>query len=97
MKVKDVLHVLDKITGGRCVCDAEDLIGGKNRFVLTRSSGIPGKDCTDIPGLIYGHTFSGSVYFERMKNNDLYSTDIERIGRRVAQAGMTGFFAKPAL
>jgi len=55
MKVKDVLQVLDRITGGRCVQDAADLAGGKNRFVLKKSSGIPGKECTEIPGLVYGN------------------------------------------
>jgi len=55
MKVKDVLQALDTITGGRCVRDAADLNNGKNRFVLTKSSGIPGKACTEIPGLVYGN------------------------------------------
>jgi putative NIF3 family GTP cyclohydrolase 1 type 2 len=55
MRVKDILRVLDQITGGRCVKDASDLEGGKNRFVLTKSSGIPGKECTEIPGLVFGN------------------------------------------
>ncbi len=52
--VHDVLLVLDRITGGRCVRDASDLAGGRNKFVLTKSSGIPGKECTELPGLVYG-------------------------------------------
>ena len=55
MQVKDVLQALDTITGGRCVRDAAELNGGKNRFVLTKSSGIPGKECTETPGLVYGN------------------------------------------
>jgi len=39
-------------------------------------------------------TFSGSVYFDRMKELGLYSTDVEGIGKRVADAGMSGFFGK---
>ncbi len=54
MKVKDLLQVLDVITGGRCVRDAAVSGGGENRFVVTKSSGIPGKECTELPGLVYG-------------------------------------------
>ncbi len=46
-------------------------------------------------GLAKKYTFSGSVYFERMKKNGLYTTDVEQIRRRVDGAGMTGFFARP--
>lgn len=46
---------MDTITGGRCVRDAADLNSGKNRFVLTKSSGIFGKACTETPGLVYGN------------------------------------------
>jgi hypothetical protein len=55
MQVKGVLQALDTITGGRCVRDAADLNSGKNRFVLTKSSGIFGKACTETPGLVYGN------------------------------------------
>jgi hypothetical protein len=54
MRVKDILATLDRITGGRCVLKPSDLAGGKNRFVVTKSSGIPGKECTEIPGLVFG-------------------------------------------
>ncbi len=45
-------------------------------------------------GLTKKYTFSGSVYFERMKNSNLYLTDNEQISRKVAQADMAGFFAR---
>lgn len=45
-------------------------------------------------GLGRKYTFSGSVYFERMKKLGLYDTDPERIGRRVREAGMAGVFAR---
>jgi folate-dependent tRNA-U54 methylase TrmFO/GidA len=45
-------------------------------------------------GLGYKYTFSGSVYFDRMKQKDLYSTDTKEIEKRVDQAGMLGIFSK---
>jgi hypothetical protein len=44
-------------------------------------------------GLGNKYTFSGSVYFERMKQKGLYTTDLKAIRDRVAKAGMTGFFS----
>jgi folate-dependent tRNA-U54 methylase TrmFO/GidA len=41
------------------------------------------------------YTFSGSVYFERMKQLGLYTTDRQAIQQRVAQAGAAGIFAGP--
>lgn len=46
-------------------------------------------------GMAKKYTFSGSVYFERMKQLNLYTTDINAIRERVAKAGMTGVFTKP--
>ncbi|MDR7867310.1 MAG: FAD-dependent oxidoreductase [Sporomusaceae bacterium] len=45
-------------------------------------------------GLTKKYTFSGSVYFEHMKEKNLYTTDVAAIQKRVADAGMTGFFSK---
>jgi hypothetical protein len=45
-------------------------------------------------GLGYKYTFSGSVYFDRMKQKGLYSTDSMEIEKRVDQAGLLGFFSK---
>jgi hypothetical protein len=39
-------------------------------------------------------TFSGSVYFNRMKEKGLYTTDIEAIKDRVEKTGLTGVFSK---
>lgn len=39
------------------------------------------------------YTFSGSVYFERMKEIGLYETDVEAIQRRIADIGLTNIFA----
>jgi len=45
-------------------------------------------------GLGYKYTFSGSIYFERMRERGLYSTEKKEIERRVEQAGLTGIFSK---
>jgi hypothetical protein len=45
-------------------------------------------------GLGFKYTFSGSVYFERMKQRGLDSTDSNEIEKRVDQAGMLGIFSK---
>ena len=46
-------------------------------------------------GLGLKFTFSGSVYFERMKQLGSYTTDIATIRARVEDAGLTGVFATP--
>ena len=38
--------------------------------------------------------FSGSVYFDRMKELGLYTANVAEIGKRVADAGFSGFFGK---
>ncbi|MDD4766203.1 MAG: FAD-dependent oxidoreductase [Desulfotomaculaceae bacterium] len=45
-------------------------------------------------GLGKKYTFSGSVYFDRMRELGLYSTDIARIRERVDKTGLTGIFSK---
>jgi hypothetical protein len=45
-------------------------------------------------GLGYKFTFSGSVYFDRMKQKGLYSTNVKEIEKRVGQAGLAGVFSK---
>lgn len=53
------------------------------------------KECMQTPaGLTKKYTFSGSVYFERMKEKGLYTTDVDAIKERVAKAGMQDIFAK---
>ena len=46
-------------------------------------------------GRRYKYTFSGSVYFGRMKEKGLYSTDPAEIAGRVRRTGMEGFLARP--
>ena len=44
-------------------------------------------------GMAYKYTFSGSVYFERMKQKGLYSTDPQEIAKRVDAAEMARIFS----
>lgn len=53
LQVRDVLAALDSITGGRLV-KGPACYAGKNPFVVTKSSGIPGKAVTEMPGLVWG-------------------------------------------
>ncbi|MFZ5634762.1 MAG: FAD-dependent oxidoreductase [Bacillota bacterium] len=43
-------------------------------------------------GLARKYTFSGSVYFQRMQEKGLYTTDLDVIRARVDRAGMTDLF-----
>jgi len=53
-KVKDLLQALDDLTNGRCVKTPADWAAGKNPFVISKTSNIPGKAITEIPGLVWG-------------------------------------------
>jgi folate-dependent tRNA-U54 methylase TrmFO/GidA len=44
-------------------------------------------------GLGLKYTFSGSVYFDRMKARGLYFVDVKKIEERVDRAGMSGVFS----
>ena len=45
-------------------------------------------------GMSKKYTFSGSVYFERMQELGLYTTDVSEIAKKVEDAGLTGVFSK---
>lgn len=45
-------------------------------------------------GLTKKYTFSGSVLFDHMKSNNLYTTKVQQIKAAVNNANMTDFFAK---
>jgi len=51
--VGDVVNALDVITGGRLV-KGPGCYCGQNPFVVTKTSGIPGKAVTEMPGLVWG-------------------------------------------
>ena len=52
--VKDVLTALDDLTNGRCLKSPYDWSSGKNPWVVTKSSNIPGKSIVEMPGLVWG-------------------------------------------
>lgn len=45
-------------------------------------------------GLGLKYTFSGSVFFERMKERGMYTTDVRAVEERVGSAGLAGVFAE---
>jgi hypothetical protein len=48
-------------------------------------------------GLMQKYTFSGSVYFERMKELGLYTTEVKAIQERVRGVGLSDVFAQKVL
>ncbi|HWI50544.1 MAG TPA: Nif3-like dinuclear metal center hexameric protein [Symbiobacteriaceae bacterium] len=53
-RVRDVLSALDRITNGRVVQGIDELFTGRSRFVVTKTSHIPGKAVVETPGLVFG-------------------------------------------
>ncbi len=45
-------------------------------------------------GRQYKYTFSGSIYFERMRHRGLYSTEVAEISRKVLQTGWENRFSR---
>ncbi|MEA4892871.1 MAG: Nif3-like dinuclear metal center hexameric protein [Peptococcaceae bacterium] len=54
VRVKDVLQAMDDLTNGRCLKTPGDWASGKNPWVVTKSSNIPGKAVVEMPGLVWG-------------------------------------------
>lgn len=52
------------------------------------------KEMKKTEGLGKKYTFSGSVYFDRMRKLGLYTTDIAKIKERVDKTGLTNIFTK---
>lgn len=52
--VRDVNNALSIITGGRVPQDISSLHSGNSPFIVVKTSHIPGKAVTEIPGLVYG-------------------------------------------
>lgn len=53
--VADVTEALNVISNGRVVTRADLPFGTGNPFIVTKSSGIPGKAVTETPGLVVGN------------------------------------------
>jgi hypothetical protein len=64
----------------------ETVVGDFISFVNTRTQ--------TEEGMSQRYTFSGGVYFERMKKLGFYSTDTAQISERVEKAGVAGIFSE---
>jgi hypothetical protein len=52
--VRDVLEAMKVITKGRVIGPDENPVTRSNPFIVTKTSHIPGKEVTELPGLVYG-------------------------------------------
>lgn len=96
-------HTEAIVTGIVAGHNAVRAIGGKESLVLPKSLAI-GDAITTVreemqteEGLGKKYTFSGSVYFNRMKEINLYTTNLDVIERRVSNAGLTGVFEQKVI
>lgn len=71
-----------------------DLLKIPESLAIGDAIALVGRMVKSGEGLTKKFTFSGSVYFERMKSLGLYSTDPEAIAKRVRDAGMEGALAE---
>ena len=91
-------HTEAIVTGVLAGYNAVQYAEGKEPLTLPESTLIGDaiayvkKEMETEEGRSRKYTFSGSVYFERMKEIGRYSTDTEEIRGWVEQAGMLGVF-----
>jgi succinate dehydrogenase/fumarate reductase flavoprotein subunit len=76
----------------RCVKRENPLIP-PDRLAVGDAIGHVRRQMQRKEGLGLKFTFSGSVFFDRMKQRNLYSTDVNKIAQRVEQAGLAGVFS----
>lgn len=92
-------HTEAIVTGVLAGTNAARLASGRQLLVLPPSLAVGDairhvrEQMDTEKGLGYKYTFSGSVYFERMKREGLYTTDVDQIRARVARSGLSGVFA----
>ena len=53
--VKDITTALNRITGGRLSEHWSHAYGGRNPYIVMKSSNLPGKAIMETPGLVYGN------------------------------------------
>ena len=78
----------------QCIRNEKDLVLPDSLAVGDAISYVRERMQTE-DGLGLKYTFSGSVFFERMKTRGLYSTNPKDIEKRVDEAGMAGIFTGP--
>lgn len=92
-------HTEAIVTGTLAGCNAVRHIRGEKPLILPDTLaagdaiGYVGTQMATEEGLGFKYTFSGSVYFERMKAKGLYGTDADQIRKRVERAGRAGIFS----
>lgn len=93
-------HTEAIVTGTLAGHNAACFINGKEELTLPRELAtgeaiayVKERMATE-EGMTKKYTFSGSVFFERMKEKELYTLDIAAIKARVEKAGMTDVFTK---
>lgn len=93
-------HTEAIVTGALAGTNAVRYAAGKDLVVVPESLAIGdaiahvNEQVKTTEGLGKKYTFSGSVYFDRMKEKALYSTDTAAIRDKVDQAGMSNVFAQ---
>ena len=91
--------VTGALAGHNAVCHAvgQDLVVIPETLAIGDAIAHVNERVKTPEGLGKKYTFSGSVYFERMKEKGLYSTDIDAIKTRVEEAGMAHIFSQPVV
>ncbi len=91
-------HTEAIVTGSLGGHNAVRAMAGKEPIILPDSLAT-GDAITNVreemeteAGMCKKYTFSGSVYFDRMKERNLYTTDLDAISKRVSSAGLEGIF-----
>lgn len=90
-------HTEAMVTGTLAGYNAARMALGRELLELPRTLAVGeliayGQERMEGFGLTEKYTFSGSVFFHRMQELGLYTTDIDQIQRRVSEAGLSGVF-----
>ncbi|MBO8168024.1 MAG: FAD-dependent oxidoreductase [Thermoanaerobacteraceae bacterium] len=75
----------------------KDLLTLPDSLAVGDAINYVGQQMRTEEGITKKYTFSGSVYFNRMKEKNLYTTDIDAIKQRVESAGLTNVFSQPVV
>jgi len=96
-------HTEAMVTGALAGHNAVRAAAGKELLELPQSLAL-GDAITNVreemqteAGMGKKYTFSGSVYFNRMRDKGLYSTDIAAIEKRVSKTGLSGVFEQKVI
>lgn len=93
-------HTEAIVTGFLAGYNAARLLSGKKPLVLPEELACGDiisfmhREMKSAEGMGKKYTFSGSVYFERMRQLGLYTIDLAKIRERVARTGLEGIFNK---